>query len=83
MSDNYSRDPDDLHGDTKVAVIEIACRRNGSMSIAGSINDLPYALAMLDNARDSLVAHHARQTQRGASQMITPAKDLSPEMSRH
>ena len=78
MSDNYSRDPDDLYGDTKICVIEIAVRRNGAMSVAGSINDLAYALAMLEAAKDSLRAHHARM--RSSAALITPTKDLPPEL---
>lgn len=73
MSDNYSRDPDDLHGDTKVAVIEVAIRRNGAMSVAGAINDLPAALAMLDQAKDTLRAHHARLN--AGKTIITPHYD--------
>ena len=74
MADSdYSRDPDDLYGDQKVAVLEIAVRRNGSMSVAGSINNLAYALAMLDQAKDTLRAHHMRINAGGI--IITPAKD--------
>jgi hypothetical protein len=61
MSNDYSRDPDDLYGDTKVAVLEIAVRKNGSMSVAGCINDLAYALKMCDEAKDAIRRHHARQ----------------------
>ena len=46
----HTQDPDDLYGDAPVARIEITCRRNGAMSVAGSIEDKHYALAMLDNA---------------------------------
>lgn len=70
-NDSYSRDPDDLYGDTKTHVIEIAIRRNGSMSVAGSINDLPHALAMLDNARDCILRHHGRR----GSQIVTQPED--------
>jgi len=62
MSDfDYSRDPDDLYGETKVAVLEIAVRRNGTMSVAGCINDMTYALQMLEEAKDTIRRHHARQ----------------------
>jgi hypothetical protein len=73
MADNYSRDPDNLHGDTKVAVIEIAVRRDGSMSVAGSINSLTYALAMLDEAKDTVRRHHMRLN--AGQTLITPACD--------
>lgn len=61
MSNNYSRDPDDLHGDEKIAVLEIAVRRNGSMSVIGCINDLSYALQMLEEAKAAVRRHHARE----------------------
>lgn len=70
---DYSRDPDDLYGEEKVAVIEVAIRRNGAMSVAGSINDLKYALAMLDQAKDTLRAHHMRVA--AGKVVITPARD--------
>lgn len=73
MADNYSRDPDDLYGDTKVAVLEIAVRRNGAMSVAGCIGDLTYALAMLDQAKDSVRAHHARLN--AGKTLVVPAHD--------
>lgn len=68
----YSRDPDDLHGDEKTHVIEIAIRRNGAMSIAGSINDRAFALAMLDSARDAINNHHKR-----GNNLIIPSHDTA------
>lgn len=56
-----TRDPDDLYGDQTVAVIEVRVRRNGSMSVAGSINDEAYAVAMLQHAIDSVRDHNARK----------------------
>jgi hypothetical protein len=73
MSNDYSRDPDDLYGDEKVAVLEISVRRNGAMSVAGSINNLVYALAMLDQAKDTLRKHHMRLD--AGKVVITPACD--------
>jgi len=74
MSDqSYARDPDDLYGETKVAVIEVAVRKNGSMSVAGAINDLPAALAMLDQAKDTLRNHHARLN--AGKIVVTPSYD--------
>lgn len=61
MSNDYTRDPDDLYGDEKVVVLEISVRRNGSMSVAGDINNLAYALQMLDEARQILKRHHSRE----------------------
>lgn len=73
MADNYPRDPDDLHGDTIVAYIKVSIRRNGSMSTEGSINDLPFALAMLDHAKDAVRQHHARLN--SGKVLITPPYD--------
>ena len=56
-----TRDPDDLYGDATVAVIEVRLRRNGAMSVAGSINDERYAVTMLQHAIDSVRDHHARR----------------------
>lgn len=70
---DYSRDPDDLYGDEKVAVIEVAIRRNGAMSVAGDINNLVYALAMLDQAKDTLRRHHMRLA--AGKVLITPPED--------
>ena len=69
-----SRDPDDLHGDAPVAVLEIKVRRNGAMSVAGCIGDLPYALAMLDAAKDSVRNYHARRRIENGG-LVIPAKD--------
>ena len=61
MSNDYSRDPDDPYGEEKVAVLEIAVRRNGSMSVAGCINNLAYALQMCEEAKAAIRRHHDRQ----------------------
>lgn len=68
-------DPDDPHGDAVIAVLEIKVRRNGAMSVAGSINDEVYALAMLDSARDSIKSHNARGRKQTA--LILPAHDTA------
>jgi hypothetical protein len=73
MADTYARDPDDLHGEVKIAVLEIAVRRNGAMSVAGSVNNLPYALAMLDQAKDTLRRYHMRIN--AGKVIITPPED--------
>ena len=72
---SYSKDIDDLDGETKVAVLEIAVRKNGSMSVAGCINNEQYALAMLDNARDTIKRHNARNKINGGGAVIIPAHD--------
>ena len=72
---DYSRDPDDLYGDEVTEVIEIKVRRNGSMSVAGCINNLQYALAMLDNAKDAVRRHHLRMNDRHDVGLIIPPQD--------
>jgi hypothetical protein len=71
------KDPDDVHGDTVVAEITIQLRRNGCMSVAGSINDLTYAQHLLDTAKDTLVSYHARKRFGNTSPLIVPAHDTS------
>ena len=66
-----SRDPDALYDDAPIARLEITCRRNGALSVAGDISDLAYALAMLDNAKDALRNHHARRA------LIIPSRDVA------
>ena len=56
-----TRDPDDLYGDQTVAVIEVRVRRNGAMSVAGSINDEHYAVTMLQHAIDAVRNHNAKR----------------------
>ena len=72
-----SRDPDDLYGDTVVASIEIRLRRNGAMSVGGSITDEVYAMHLLDTARDTVRSYHAKRRGGGTSQLIVPAHDTS------
>lgn len=70
-----SKDPDDLYGDEPVAIIRIAVRRNGAMSVEGCINDERYALAMLDAAKDSVRNHNARQRMQRVGGLILPANE--------
>jgi len=77
MADDYSRDPDDLHGDTIVAQITIALRRNGAMSVSGHINDEMYALHLIDTARDTVKNHHAKLRMGERGGLIIPAYDTS------
>ena len=75
---SFSQDPDDLYGDAPVARIEITCRRNGAMSVAGSIDNLQYALAVLDNARDAINQMHARRrASNGNGSVIIPSMDVA------
>ena len=72
-----SRDPDELYGDTVVAVLEIKLRRNGAMSVGGSITDEVYAMHLLDTARDTIRSYHAKRRGGDVSQLIVPAHDTS------
>jgi hypothetical protein len=72
-----SRDPDDLYGDTVVASLEIKLRRNGAMSVGGSITDEAYALHLLDTARDTVRNYHNQQRLGLRSTLIVPAYDTS------
>jgi hypothetical protein len=67
----HSRDIDNLYDDAPVSRLEIVCRRNGALSVAGSIDNLEYALAMLDNAKDALRNHHSRRA------IVIPANDVA------
>jgi glyoxylase-like metal-dependent hydrolase (beta-lactamase superfamily II) len=71
------KDLDDIHGDTVVAEITIQLRRNGCMSVAGSINDLIYANYLLDTARDTLASYHARKRLGDPINLIVPAHDTA------
>lgn len=73
----YSRDIDDLHGDTVVATIEIKLRRNGAMSVAGQIQDEHFAMYMLDTARDTLKNHHNRLRAGDRLGVLVPAYDTA------
>ena len=74
---SHAQDPDDLWGDAVISKIEICCRRNGSMSVAGSIDNLQYALAVLDNARDSIKSFHARRRANGNGSVVIPGHDVA------
>jgi hypothetical protein len=67
-------DPDDLYDDAVICKIEIAVRRNGAMSVAGAINDLADAIAMLDNAKDAVRRHHDRNRIENGG-LIIPGRD--------
>jgi hypothetical protein len=65
---DLSRDPDALHDDDTVCYLLIQVRRNGAMSVAGHINNEAYALAMLEQAKETVRSHAMRR--RGA--LIVP-----------
>ncbi len=71
------RDPDDIHGDTVVSEIVIRLRRNGAMSVSGSITDEKYARHLLDTARETLTNYHLQQKLGKRSAIIVPAYDTS------
>jgi hypothetical protein len=72
-----SRDPDNLHGDTVVAEITIQLRRNGCMSVAGSITDETHARYLLDTARDTLANYHLQRRLGMRSPLVVPAHDTA------
>lgn len=72
---DLTRDSDALHDDAVTDYVLIAVRRNGSMSVEGCINNEPYALAMLDNARDTIKRHNAKARMNGGGAVIIPGCD--------
>lgn len=66
--------------DTVVAFIEIKMRRNGLMSIAGTITDEAATLGMLDTARATMVDNFKRARKAladGKPQIIVPGYDTA------
>lgn len=74
MTDNYPRDPDALYDDQIVAVLELKLRRDGALSVAGSIDDEQFALKLLEAAKDSVRGYHKRNR----SRLIVPDYDMPP-----
>jgi hypothetical protein len=74
---SFAQDPDDLYGDAPISRIEIVCRRNGALSVSGSIDDQRYALAVLDNAKDAIKSFHARKRANGNGSIIVPHCDVA------
>lgn len=70
-----TRDPDDLHGDSTVFMLEIRVRRNGAMSVAGDIHSHDYALSVLDAAKQTLKDSRARRAIAGGARLVVPAHD--------
>lgn len=62
----------DPRGDDVIVRLAIEVRRDGSMSVSGDIQDLAYALIMLDSAKDSLRSYHDRRRVQGAGLIIPP-----------
>jgi hypothetical protein len=73
---DYPRNPDDPT-DVVVAYLNIAVRKSGAMSVAGSINDERYALALLETAKDTVRAHHRKGKSNATSPLIVPAHDTA------
>lgn len=65
---------EDEFGNTVVAFLEIKLRRNGMMSIGGSITDQEYVLKMIDTARATLVENFKRERE---GKIIVPAYDTA------
>lgn len=74
MPNDIAKDPDNIFDDDVIAEIQIKVRRNGSMSTGGDINNLAYAISMLDNAKDAVRQHHARMA--SGAKIIIPSKDV-------
>jgi len=70
-------DTDDSFGETVVAEITIRLRRNGCMSVEGSITDEVYARYLLDTARDTLTNYHLQRRLGNRSQLVVPAHDTA------
>jgi hypothetical protein len=71
------KDADNLYDDTVVAEVLIQMRRNGCMSVAGSIEDYQYAKFLLDTASDTLGTYHAKKRLGKGSPLIVPAHDTA------
>ena len=75
MPNDIAKNPDEAYDDDVIAEIQIKVRRNGSMSTGGAINNLEYALAMLENAKDAVRQYHGRMA--SGQKLITPSYDVS------
>ena len=58
-----------------VARITVTCWEDGSMSTEGHIEDLTYAIAMLQNAIDAVRDHHRRKGAGPVPKLLTPHYD--------
>ena len=65
----------DAEPDSVIAFIELKFRKNGSLSTGGTIYNLPYALAILSNAAQSVRDYHNR-LEAGRS-ILTPSYDVT------
>lgn len=72
-----TRDPDSLFDDSVVAEIQIQLRRNGCMSIGGSITDEKFAKSMLDTAKDTLTNYHIQRRNGNRSSLVVPPYDTA------
>lgn len=57
--------------------IQIKVRRNGNMSVGGTINDKELALKILDNGRDAVSASHNKIS--NGKTVVTPSYDTGIE----
>lgn len=64
--------------DEIVYAIQIKVRRNGNMSVGGTINDKTLALQILDNGRDAVAAYH-NKISNGAT-IAVPSYDTGIEV---
>lgn len=56
----------------KPVTITVTLHTNGALSVAGPVHNKRFALAMLQNAMDSVRGHHAPKRE----QIVIPAKDV-------
>jgi len=54
------RDPDNLYDDAVVFEIDIKVMGDGSMKVSGDINDKQYALACIEEAKNTVIRHHLK-----------------------
>lgn len=71
---------DELYAGTIVAFLEIKMRRDGMMSIGGSITDETSVLAMIDTARATLVSNFKANRE---GKIIVPAYDTALVGTEH
>lgn len=74
MNGHATRDPDDPEDDV-ITFLELKVRKNGAMSIAGCIDHTEYAIAMLDNARDTIKRRGAQKRIQEGKAAIIPQQD--------
>ena len=65
--------PDHLSadGETIATELRITLHASGALSVSGPIDNLEWALAVLENARDAVMGYHSRK-----AALMIPAKDV-------